>query len=99
VIDCESEIEITDKMKEQANDILDVLAEKIADKMDGIPFEERIFNADEAAAYMRVSRYYFMNTIKKITGFPSPCRWSGKERMSDARWFAADIRDWMRKNT
>lgn len=66
-----------------------------------IPFDQVIWDADQCAEFLGVTKTHFLNSIRYADGFPDPLpamtyRVSGKERKMSARWMAYEVTAWRR---
>lgn len=59
-----------------------------------IPFELVIWNADEVAEYLRLSKPYFLRTTRYAPGFPPPI--TGDHQRP--RWRAKAVAEWALKD-
>ena len=56
-----------------------------------IPFDRVIWNAQDCADYLKVSRKHFLRDLRYRDGFPKQLPWSLEGR---PRWSAQEVRDW-----
>lgn len=78
--------------QEQAKEIANQIAPFL------VPFEDRIFNAEEAAQYFRVSTTYFLKEIRTRPGFPQQLHLGGRIYRGKPKYFARDLKTWAENN-
>lgn len=64
-----------------------------------IPFDRVIWNAEDCARYLGVSKTHFLQAIRHAQGFPKPLPIppypvGGKVRTMDPRWSAVAVTGW-----
>lgn len=67
--------------------------------MTDIPFSRVIWNAQDCADYLKISRTHFLNCVRHAQGFPEPIDMppyyvAGKEKRMDPRWSAEAVTTW-----
>lgn len=64
-----------------------------------IPFDRIIWDAEQCAEYLGVSKTHFLNALQYAEGFPPPLpippyTSGGRERRMDSRWKAEAVAAW-----
>lgn len=73
------------------------LADAIAQKLRLLPPADKvIWNADQCAEYLGISRRHYVDRVSKTWGFPAAIRLPTEtgSRGHD-RWYAADVQEWV----
>lgn len=73
------------------------LAEAIAHKLSLLPPPDKvIWNADQCADYLGISRRHFVDKVSKLWGFPAAIKLpTDTGSRGHDRWHAADIQSWV----
>ncbi|MGH1470115.1 MAG: hypothetical protein ACRBCS_02920 [Cellvibrionaceae bacterium] len=69
---------------------IDLLAKKIAENLQ-VPFEDKLWSAEDCAKYFHVSEKHFKDRVSKKSSFPLPVE--GKKM-----WFACEVVGYAKTN-
>ena len=73
------------------------LADAIAQRLALLPPPDKvIWNADQCAEYLGISRRHYVDRVSKTWGFPAAIKLptDGGSRGHD-RWYASDVQNWV----
>lgn len=81
------------------DDQIDRLAATIANQMRLAPQnDEPLWDAQDCANYLKVSRRHFVDRVANVPGFPTRVQLPTAEgRRGHPRWFAKEVIKWLKK--